>query len=173
MTNTTVKIIIRNTVAIARSRGVKWMGTTMLLHALRNSFSEAGRILRYDAGLTDEDTREGMERFDNVPLKDGEKPRFTPKTLALIEWNADSPLALLRAIQRTNCNANTILREHGLPSADLWESLRFDRAGDPSRRIARSLSVAELKRLISMSVSEIGIHRWRDGYRMREMEERR
>lgn len=118
MTNTTVKIIIRNTVAIARSRGVKWMGTTMLLHALRNSFSEAGRILRYDAGLTDEDTREGMERFDNVPLKDGEKPRFTPKTLALIEWNADSPLALLRAIQRTNCNANTILREHGLLPSD-------------------------------------------------------
>lgn len=62
---------------------------------------------------------------------------------------------------------------NGLPSADLWESLRFDRAGDPSRRIARSLSVAELKRLISMSVAEIGIHQWRNGYRMREMEERR
>lgn len=65
------------------------------------------------------------------------------------------------------------LVKDGLPSADLWESLRFDRAGDPSRRIARSLSVAELKRLISMSVSEIGIHQWRDGYRTREMEERR
>ena len=65
------------------------------------------------------------------------------------------------------------LVKDGLPSADLWESLRFDRAGDPSRRIARSLSVAELKRLISMSVGEIGIHQWRDGYRMREMEERR
>lgn len=65
------------------------------------------------------------------------------------------------------------LVKDGLPSADMWESLRFDRAGDPSRRIARSLSVAELKRLISMSVSEIGIHQWRDGYRTREMEERR
>lgn len=65
------------------------------------------------------------------------------------------------------------LVKDGLPSADLWESLRFDRTGDPSRRIARSLSVAELKRLISMSVGEIGIHQWRDGYRMREMEERR
>lgn len=65
------------------------------------------------------------------------------------------------------------LVKDGLPSADLWESLRFDRAGDQSRRIARSLSVAELKRLISMSVSEIGIHQWRDGYRTREMEERR
>ena len=65
------------------------------------------------------------------------------------------------------------LVKDGLPSADLWESLRFDRAGDPSRRIARSLSVAELKRLISMSVGEIGIHQWRDGYRMREMEEQR
>lgn len=65
------------------------------------------------------------------------------------------------------------LVKDGLPSADLWESLRFDRAGDPSRRIARSLSVAELKRLISMSVNEIGIHQWRDGYRTREMEERR
>lgn len=65
------------------------------------------------------------------------------------------------------------LVKDGLPSADLWESLRFDRAGDPLRRIARSLSVAELKRLISMSVSEIGIHQWRDGYRTREMEERR
>ena len=65
------------------------------------------------------------------------------------------------------------LVKDGLPSADLWESLRSDRAGDPSRRIARSLSVAELKRLISMSVSEIGIHQWRDGYRTREMEERR
>lgn len=65
------------------------------------------------------------------------------------------------------------LVKDGLPSADLWESLRFDRAGDLSRRIARSLSVAELKRLISMSVSEIGIHQWRDGYRTREMEERR
>lgn len=65
------------------------------------------------------------------------------------------------------------LAEDGLPSADLWESLRFDRTGDPSRRIARSLSVAELKRLISMSVGEIGIHQWRDGYRTREMEERR
>ena len=65
------------------------------------------------------------------------------------------------------------LVKDGLSSADLWESLRFDRAGDPSKRIARSLSVAELKRLISMSVSEIGIHQWREGYRMREMEERR
>lgn len=65
------------------------------------------------------------------------------------------------------------LVKDGLPSADLWESLRFDRTGDLSRRIARSLSVAELKRLISMSVSEIGIHQWRDGYRTREMEERR
>lgn len=65
------------------------------------------------------------------------------------------------------------LVKDGLPSADLWESLRFDRAGDPSRRIARSLSVAELKRLISMSVGEIGIHQWRDGYRTRGMEERR
>lgn len=65
------------------------------------------------------------------------------------------------------------LVKDGLSSADMWESLRFDRAGDPSKRIARSLSVAELKRLISMSVSEIGIHQWREGYRMREMEERR
>lgn len=65
------------------------------------------------------------------------------------------------------------LVKDGLSSADLWESLRFDRAGDPSRRIARSLSVAELKRLISISVSEIGIHQWRNGYQMREMEERR
>lgn len=65
------------------------------------------------------------------------------------------------------------LVKDGLPSADLWESLRFDRAGDPLRRVAQSLSVAELKRLISMSVSEIGIHQWRDGYRTREMEERR
>lgn len=64
------------------------------------------------------------------------------------------------------------LVEDGLPSADLWESLRFDRAGDPSRRIARSLSVAELKRLISMSVGEIGSRQWRDGYRTRGMEER-
>lgn len=65
------------------------------------------------------------------------------------------------------------LVKDGLPSADLWESLRFDRTGDPSRRIARSLSVAELKRLIRASVDEIGIHQWRDGYRMRGMEERR
>ena len=65
------------------------------------------------------------------------------------------------------------LVKDGLPSADLWESLRSDRDGDPLRRVAQSLSVAELKRLISMSVSEIGIHQWRDGYRTREMEERR
>lgn len=65
------------------------------------------------------------------------------------------------------------LVKDGLSSADMWESLRFDRAGDLSRRIARSLSVAELKRFISMSVSEIGIRQWRDGYRTREMEERR
>lgn len=65
------------------------------------------------------------------------------------------------------------LVKDGLSSADMWESLRSDRDGDPSRRIARSLSVAELKRLISMSVSEIGIHQWRNGYRMREMEEQR
>lgn len=45
------------------------------------------------------------------------------------------------------------LVKDGLPSADLWESLRFDRAGDPSKRIARSLSVAELKRLISLTSS--------------------
>lgn len=65
------------------------------------------------------------------------------------------------------------LVKDGLPSADLWESLRSDRDGDPLRRVAQSLSVAELERLISMSVSEIGIHQWRDGYRTREMEERR
>lgn len=47
------------------------------------------------------------------------------------------------------------------------------KTGDHQARIARSLSVAELKRLISMSVAEIGIHQWRNGYRMREMEERR
>ena len=73
MTNTTVKIIIRNTVAIARSRGVKWMGTTMLLHALRNSFSEAGRILRYDAGLTDEDTNRVFPIPWNFGLLDGDE----------------------------------------------------------------------------------------------------
>lgn len=62
------------------------------------------------------------------------------------------------------------LVEDGLPSADLWESLRFDRAGDPSRHIARSLSVAGLKRLISMSVSEISSHWSQDGYQKGKME---
>lgn len=55
------------------------------------------------------------------------------------------------------------LVEDGLPTADLWESLRFDRAGDPSRRIARSLSVAELKRLIRLSVDKIGGFWWQEG----------
>ena len=61
------------------------------------------------------------------------------------------------------------LVEDGLPSADLWESLRSDRAGNPLKRIARSLSVAELKRLIRLSVGEIGSHQWHDGYRTRGM----
>lgn len=65
------------------------------------------------------------------------------------------------------------LVEDGLPSADLWESLRSDRAGNPLKRIARSLSVAELKRLIRLSVGEIGSHQWHDGYRTRGMGERR
>lgn len=62
------------------------------------------------------------------------------------------------------------LARDGLPSADLWESLRFDRDGDLLRRIARSLSVTELDRLICMSVDEIGSHRWREGYRKCKME---
>ena len=33
--------------------------------------------------------------------------------------------------------------------------------------------IRTLIHLISMSVGEIGIHQWRDGYRMREMEEQR
>lgn len=65
------------------------------------------------------------------------------------------------------------LVEDGLPSADLWESLRSDRAGDLSKRIVRSLSVAELEGLIRASVDEIGSHQWRDGYRTRGMEEER
>lgn len=65
------------------------------------------------------------------------------------------------------------LVEDGLPLADLWESLRSDRAGDLSKRIVRSLSVAELEQLIRANVDEIGSRQWRDGYRTREMEEER
>lgn len=65
------------------------------------------------------------------------------------------------------------LVKDGLPLADLWESLRFDRTGDPLRRIARSLSVAELKTAHSCERGRDCSHQWRDGYRTRGMEERR
>lgn len=65
------------------------------------------------------------------------------------------------------------LVKDGLPSADLWESLRFDRAGDPLRRVAQSLSVAELERLIRLSVDEISSHWSQDGYQKGKMERER
>lgn len=49
--------------------------------------------------------------FDNEPLEEGEKPRFTPVALRLVE-HANSPLALLRAIQHTDCEGKQILKEH-------------------------------------------------------------
>lgn len=62
------------------------------------------------------------------------------------------------------------LVKDGLPSADLWESLRSDRDGDPLRRVAQSLSVAELERLIRLSVDEISSHWSQDGYQKGKME---
>lgn len=62
------------------------------------------------------------------------------------------------------------LVKDGLPSADMWESLRSDRDGDPLRRVAQSLSVAELERLIRLSVDEISSHWSQDGYQKGKME---
>ena len=57
------------------------------------------------------------------------------------------------------------LARDGLPSADLWESLRSDRDGDPLKRIACSLSVVELDQLIRKITDMIGSHLRREGYR--------
>ena len=54
------------------------------------------------------------------------------------------------------------LAEDGLPMADLWESLRSDRDGDPLKGIVRSLSFSELDRLIRMSVDKIGGFWWQE-----------
>lgn len=93
----------------ALNRNVKWMDTTILIYALSRSDSEARRILS-DGGIDYEDAYQYLKRFDNEPLKEGEKPRFTPTALRLVEY-VNSPLALLRAIQRTDCDGR------GLPAS--------------------------------------------------------
>lgn len=85
------------------------MDTTILIYALSRSDSEARRILS-DGGIDYEDAYQYLKRFDNEPLKEGEKPRFTPTALRLVEY-VNSPLALLRAIQRTDCDGR------GLPAS--------------------------------------------------------
>ena len=111
MANTTVKDIIWYMYGTARGHGVRWVDSTILLYALRWSNSEAGSILYHQDAFEDrEDVYRLMERYDNEPLKEGEKPRFTPTALRLVEY-VNSPLALLRAIQRTDCDGR------GLPAS--------------------------------------------------------
>ena len=104
----TMKSIIQCAVNNALNRNVKWMDTTVLIYALSRSDSEAGRIL-VDGGIDCEDAYHYLKRFYNEPLEEGGKPRFTPTALRLVEY-ADSPLALLRAIQHTDCEGNQILK---------------------------------------------------------------
>lgn len=112
----TMKNIIQCAVNNALNRNVKWMDTTILIYALSRSDSEAGRILS-DGGIDYEDAYHYLKRFDNEPLEEGGKPRFTPTALRLVEY-ADSPLALLRAIQHTDCEGNQILKEHRIWSPE-------------------------------------------------------
>lgn len=118
MTNTTISDIVRYADKTARERNVKWMDATILLKALLWSASEAYRILQYGGLGYSEDNPDYLARFDrelvrfdNEPLEEGEKPRFTPVALRLVE-HANSPLALLRAMQHTDCEGNLILKEH-------------------------------------------------------------
>lgn len=48
------------------------MDTTILIYALSRSDSEARRILS-DGGIDYEDAYQYLKRFDNEPLKEGEK----------------------------------------------------------------------------------------------------
>lgn len=121
MTYKTVKDIICRMDKTARERGVKWMDSTMLLYALRWPESEAGRILRYGGFEKVEDAYCLMERFDNEPLGEGADTEYTTAMRSII-GHSTSPLALLRAIQHTDCTANTILKEHGLFPPDLEPS---------------------------------------------------
>lgn len=118
MTNTTISDIVRYADKTARERNVKWMDTTILLKSLLWSASEAYRILQRGGLGHSEDNPDYLARFDrelvrfdNEPLEEGEKPRFTPVALRLVE-HANSPLALLRAMQHTDCEGNLILKEH-------------------------------------------------------------
>lgn len=104
MTNTTISDIVRYADKTARERNVKWMDTTILLKSLLWSDSEAYRILQRGGLGYSEDNPDYLARFDrelvrfdNEPLEEGEKPRFTPVALRLVE-HANSPLALLRAM---------------------------------------------------------------------------
>lgn len=106
----TMKNIIQCAVDNALNRNVKWMDTTILIYALSRSDSEAGRILS-GGGIDYKNAYRYLKRFDNEPLEEGEKPQFTPMALRLVEY-ANSPLALLRAIQHTDCEGNQILKEH-------------------------------------------------------------
>ena len=114
MAATTVKDIISSMVRIARGRNVKWMDSTILLHALFcMPGNEAHRILYSVRELESKDTAACMSRFDNEPLDEGKTPEFTPKVLRMVS-DAKSPLDLLRAIQHTDCTANQLLKERGL-----------------------------------------------------------
>lgn len=114
MTTTTVKDVVRYMTETARGRHVRWMDSTILLHALRNARgSETWRILHYGGGIETEDTTRYMGRFDNEPLGDDGTPKFTPKVLRMVE-DAGSPLDLLRAVQHGDCLASQILKEHGV-----------------------------------------------------------
>ena len=138
MTNTTISDIVRYADKTARERNVKWMDTTpILLKALIWSASEAYRILQrgglgYSEDNPDYLTRFDRElvRFDNEPLEEGEKPRFTPVALRLVE-HANSPLALLRAMQHTDCEGNLILKEHWICPPNM--SLRTSRWSVPPK----------------------------------------
>lgn len=114
MANTTVKDIIWYMDGTARGRGVRWVDSTILLYALRWSNSEAGSILYHQDAFEDrEDVYRLMERYDNEPVDEGADPEYTTAMRGIMR-HSTSPLALLRAIQHTDCTANTILKEHVL-----------------------------------------------------------
>ena len=149
MTNTTISDIVRYADKTARERNVKWMDTTILLKSLLWSASEAYRILQRGGLGYSEDNPDYLARFDrelvrfdNEPLEEGEKPRFTPVALRLVE-HANSPLALLRAMQHTDCEGNLILKEHWI-----WPPNMADGRAGGTRRRSRILPFRPLLLLL-------------------------
>lgn len=168
MTNTTISDIVRYADKTARERNVKWMDTTILLKSLLWSASEAYRILQRGGLGYSEDNPDYLARFDrelvrfdNEPLEEGEKPRFTPVALRLVagqeessteaeDKSSDTAIFTVQVekefgVRNLSCPAKVMDATSDLPDAGTYRCTVSDGKDDSTVRDVRLIVTADNK----------------------------